>query len=60
MFMVFVAGKQTPRVSHETEQVARHEAERLSILPENIGISVLLLKVIASCSCKIQSEWKEE
>ena len=47
MFMVFVAGKQTPRAMHDSEQSARQEAERLANL--NVGDWVMVLKIVTRC-----------
>ncbi len=60
MFMVFVAGKQTPRATHEYECDARGEAERLARLHDNIGSHVYVLELIAWCVCDLPPiKWKE-
>ena len=48
-YMIWVEGKASPRVSHLDEEGVIQEAERLALLPDNIGRKVFILEATSYC-----------
>ena len=48
-FMLYVEGRNVPKVIHEAQPDAVREAERLARLPENRGRMVYVLETVKVC-----------
>lgn len=59
-YMVFVEGRSSPSVKHESIAEAMREAERLSLLTPNIQSTVHVLKIECSLLPKINHVWQLE
>ncbi len=51
-YMIYVEGKALPKIGHLEEEASTQEAERLALLPDNIGRKVYILE--ATSYCKVQ------